>query len=544
MGQRGTARLTAALAFATAACLALVGCSGESETEGNVDSITIAAEGIPTAWSESAVLVAGKYDYLINTQANLIQNAYVTSDDGRTLVQDLTSFEGELAESYDVSEDGTVYTFHLRQGVMSAEGNELTADDVVWSWERKFGHDLSSAPAIQRPVITDPDQVTKIDDYTVEFRIPEAGYGLTLLALLSNTTGWIYDSDLLKEHATPEDPFAVEWTDSQWETPWGFGPYVVSEVQEDTQMVLTANPGFWSGEPAIKKVVYRTVSDPGTRATALSSGEVDAALGLRPVDSSELGESSDVWVPENTFSNQFLMMPLVNNKAPFDNADVRRAFAYAVPYQQIIDSVYYGRATKPERYLNSTTPSPEDAALLPAYDYDPEKAHELLRSAGFDNVEFTLTYASESPDVADAAVQIQNYAEEAGFTVTLNEVPVAAFNQGRSSGDFQALLIRDQSFVLAPTYEMNVFFGPDASANWALWKDASFSAAIDAAVAVGDPATPEGATAWNDAERILLDQVPNVFIAKTKASWAVADELEGVAYRTDQVVDWSTVRFK
>ena len=107
-----------------------------------------------------------------NVQACLIRNPYVTSSrDTKALTQDNYQFEGVLAESYDVSSDGLDTRSHLRPGVLSQQGNPFSADDVLWSYQRKF-HSTSITPFVSSPAITDPaKQFTKVDDNTVKITV-------------------------------------------------------------------------------------------------------------------------------------------------------------------------------------------------------------------------------------------------------------------------------------------------------------------------------------------------------------------------------------
>jgi peptide/nickel transport system substrate-binding protein len=537
-----------ALATVTASTLVLSSCAGDTspasdeEAAPAASSIVVASVGVPTSWAhDSGVITPGKYDFLTLSQGFLVKNPYIDSDDGVTQLQDVSSFEGDLAESWEVSADGLTYTFALRQDAVSAAGNPLTADDVIWSYERKWATPTSSVKFVNRPVLTDPaTQITKIDDHTVSFTLTSAGYGYTLLSLLANSTGAIFDSVLLQEHATPEDPYAVAWSDTNYDSNYGFGPYMVDSVSGDTEWTMTANPN-WYGDLAIEEIAFKVIADPATRSQALAAGEVQAAMALRPVDSADLADNPSVAVPSGSWSNALLIAPLVTNKAPFDDVLVRQAFNYAIPYDQIIENVYDGRATEAQGMLDPSLTGYTDEGL-PDYVYDPEESLALLEEAGHaDGVSFALTYASGAPDVADAAIQIQSAAAEAGFTITLDEQPPAAFATGRANGDYQAILQRDAAIVQAPSYAMLLFTGPGATTNYSKWENPDYYAAIDAAIEVGDPATEEGGLAWNAAEMILLEDAAIGFIARPMANWAVSTAFADAAFRTDGTIDWSAV---
>ncbi|MGE3622059.1 MAG: ABC transporter substrate-binding protein, partial [Acidimicrobiia bacterium] len=354
-----------------------------------LEEIVVASAALPTSFAPDggAGGVLENITWRRNGGAGLVRNVYVPQDDG-SFDQDSYEYEGYLAESWDVSEDGKVYTFHLREGVVSSNGNELDADDVLWSYERKFNAPTATVKAISFPILTDLSQIQKVDQYTVTFTLEKAGYGFTLLGLLGQGNGDIYDSDYLKEHVTADDPYAVEFSKTNGN--YGFGPYIIESFTPGQEMVWRSNPDHVLGEPAIKKITFRVVTDPASRANALRTGDVDVAEVLRPVDQVELAASG----AGKSFSfetNAYNMAILVTTHPPFDDMAVRQAFAYAVPYQQIVDDVYRGRALPAVGFLNPLAPGYTDEGL-PRYEYDPDKAKEMLEEAGHPNgVSFTLT---------------------------------------------------------------------------------------------------------------------------------------------------------
>jgi peptide/nickel transport system substrate-binding protein len=478
-----------------------------------------------------------------NTMAQLLRKPYVPSGSSAALQQDLYTFDPYLAESYEVSDDGLTYTFSLREAV-SAAGNVLSADDVLWSFERKFASPASISPGLLAPSLTDPaTQIVKVDDRTVAFTLPNAGLGTTFLALLSDFTTQIYDSTLLKEHATADDPYAVAWSADN--PNYGFGPYEVTSHEQGSRTVLTAREDFVLGEPEVQTVLINVVNDPATRANAVRNGDADLAEAISPADLETLSSEPDVFVPTVDSPNTHLMMPLVTNKAPFDNVLVRQAMAYAVPYQQIIDSVYRGRALRQgSGFLPPNAPG-YDGTDLPEYDSDPAKARALLAQAGLpDGVEFTLAVSAADPDTVEAAVQIQTYAAEAGFTIEVDQMPAAEFGTQRVDHSSQAFLLRDYAITMTPPYELLVYTAPGNSNNFANWEDASFYEALERGNQLPDALSDEAGRAWNAAERIYLEQSPIVFITQVQPTVAMSEDLSGYAWRSDNFLDFSTFSFQ
>ncbi len=281
-----------ALSILLAACGNGATSTSKAASGSSSDTTTLveAVAGLPTGFSfDTAPSGYENMEFNNNVQACLIRNPYVTSSrDAKALTQDNYKFEGVLAESYDVSSDGLEYTFKLRQGVLSQQGNPFTADDVLFSYQRKW-HSTSITPFVSSPAITDPSkQFTKVDDNTVKITVDRKSDGFTLLALLANVTAEIYDSTYLKKYATKSDPYGL--TISNTKANFGYGAYMLDSYTPGQQMILVANPHFALGEPKIKKVIQRVVADGGTRANILQQGAVDIAVQLRPEDVASFAE--------------------------------------------------------------------------------------------------------------------------------------------------------------------------------------------------------------------------------------------------------------
>ncbi|GGG21157.1 ABC transporter substrate-binding protein [Rhodococcoides trifolii] len=481
-------------------------------------------------------------DVTNNLHAQLIRKPYVEEEGSDALVQDYYNFEPYLAESYDVSPDQLVYTFHLKQGVLSQQGNELNADDVLWSFERKFATPGGGMAGYFKPMLTDPDtQIQKIDDYTVSFSTAKAGYGLTLLANLAENIGSIYDSDYLIQNSTPEDPYAVAWgAEDMMRGNFGYGAYQLESVTPGQEIVMAANPNFVLGEPEVERIVRRVVADPATRANMVTRGDADIALALRSSDQAALQSDDAVTVPTTT-SNQYLLYSMNTTTAPFDDVRVRQAMAYAIPYDQIMENVFFGRAYKYNHVLDDKAPN-WDGADLPDYEGDPQRAREMLAAAGLpDGFAFTLSVNNQLPAAQDTAIQIQSFAAEAGIDVTIAEVPAAQLNADQLAGKVQASLSLGASVTMTPPYSLQLLTQPGGGSNYALWNDPEFLAMMDQGLDAGDALSPEAGEFWNAAELRMTEQAPYIFIARVRPTVAMEKGMGGYVQRTDFRIDYSNL---
>ncbi|WP_083749915.1 ABC transporter substrate-binding protein [Frankia sp. CcI49] len=538
-------RAGAAITAGGVAIALIAACSGEttsSSSEGSsngADSIVEAVAALPTAFAyDAGAFTYEGFEFQINTQAQLIRNPIVTADraDG-SQEQDFFKFEGELAESYDVSADGLTYTFHLRKGVKSFAGNELTADDVLWSYERKW-NSTSVAPAISAPAITDPaKQFKKIDDYTVSITIDRAGDGFTLLSLLANVSGDIFDSDLLKQHVTTDDPYAVKWSAENGN--FGYGAYVLDNWKSGQSLTLKANPNYWAGEPAIKTITQRVVANPGTRTNLLTNGDADIAVQLRPQDVNGM-KDDDGLQTFNIDSIEYLNTNINIMKAPFDDKLVRQALSYAIPYDEIMKQVFLGRADAMTGFINPRYPGYTTDGLRTG-SYDPDKAKSLLAQAGVSSVSAKILVENSIPALEEAAVQIQSYAKDAGFNFTIDKQPATAVQDQRSNGTYDIQLVTDKAISQSPPYELLLAFTKGSPLNATGFANDAYYAAVDKGVAAGDPLSEAAGTAWNEAVKIWQDEQPTVPVAFIQPNVVFGAGIDGYYYRSDSAIDFAAL---
>jgi len=537
------------LAMIMASVLALAGCSSSPNSSGGggggTSNSTLVVATPDTSWTWSLDNGFGGLEPSMNVVgATLVRNPYEATSKNSIVAQNVSKYAPYLAKSWTVSKDSRVITFHLADAV-SEQGNPLTTDDVIWSWERRFNTATSISPSIQNPQITSIKQFHKIDDKTFTVSLAQPGYLSTFFGLIANVTAYVYDAKYLKAHATPSDPYAVKFTTSN--PNYGFGPYSVTHYQPGVSATLTANSNFVLGAPKIKTIIYKIVPDEGTRVNLLKSGDANVALDLAPSDLVNLEKGSGTKILSAPNPNSYMEMPLLTNKAPFNNALVRQAMEYAIPYDQIIQNVFHGLAfRKSPGFLRSDAPG-YDGSGFTDFTYDPAKAKALLAQAGVSTpVSYTLTVSAAEPDMQEAAVQIQTYAKAAGFNITIKQVPAAAFGQGRTDHTFQAFLLLDYSITLTPSYELNVYTaknpdGSPAGNNLAAWVDPAFYAAKAKADALADPYTAAAGKLWNASEQIFINQAPIAFIAQIQPTTAFRTDVNGITWRSDQWIDWSQV---
>src|ERR1700722_20279609 len=187
--------------------------------------------------------------------------------------------EVKLAQSFELDPAGKFIRLRLRQGVKSNWGNELTADDVKWTWDRKFGLGAIGAFYLSTLGLENKEGVKVEGKYTVSINLDHPN---PLLAKLQpNLYAPIIDSTKCKQESTTDDPWARKFLENNSA---GFGPYRLDQLQRGQQAIFKAREDYYRGKPAMDTVIFREVPTSATRASLLQGGAVDIAQYLQPLE--------------------------------------------------------------------------------------------------------------------------------------------------------------------------------------------------------------------------------------------------------------------
>lgn len=302
--------------------------------------------------------------------------------------------EPSLAESWEVSEDGRVWTFHLRKGVRWSDGVPFTADDVLFTFNEVYYND--QIPSSARDILTvkgERIKVEKVDAYTVRFVLPER-FAPFLNAL---------SVDILPKHKlerfVKEGRFNTAWNvNTDPKEIVGTGPWVIKEYVKGQRVVYERNPYYWERDERGTKLPYITrkvgliVQDPDTAMLKLRNGEVDY-LGLRPQDIQQVVKMKErvrVYDLGSTPSTTFLVFNQnPNSKVPeykrrwFQNRIFRQAISHAIDREGVCYLVYNGMARPLYTPITEANRPYYEEDLYPKFEYDLVKARKLLESIGF-----------------------------------------------------------------------------------------------------------------------------------------------------------------
>jgi peptide/nickel transport system substrate-binding protein len=445
---------------------------------------------------------------------------------------DLESVEGELVESWEVSDDALTYTFYLREGVKSYFGNELTAEDVKWWWEAAFAGEGVGAFIANINNVSSADNVTIIDDYTVEIQL-DSPSSIFLQSMTIHAAG-LYDATEVQKHATDDDPYAFEWLQTN---DAGFGPYHVEELRPGEEIIYVANPNYWQGAPYFDRVVMKVVPDSAQRLQLLLAGDVDMALLLSPRQLEEVRQNEDKGVTVVSWPGiRGMSLRLNPNIEPFDNPELREAIAYATPYDDIRESVYFGEGRPMESYVPDLFPGYEPGGWT--VETDLARAEELLTEAGYpDGLDVTLNYSSAVPEEEDIATLVKSSLEQIGIGVELNKLPAAQYTEGLFDNRLGFFMDIDMPLVPDAGYASWLWFHPGSPINYLGYDNPDVTSMIEEGLATPDLAEREAM--YSDIQKTIGNEFVWLYLAFPGEHLAAKSDLKGFNWVPLSVTKWS-----
>ena len=463
-------KISLMLAAALTAGLALTGCGG-SKTSDTTDN-TAGAENESTA--EVKGVDVDTTGYLVAALNADIQTADVqkTSKDYEVpfnifdrLVDVEVDADGNskivpsLAESWDISDDGLEYTFHLRQGVKFHNGNDFTAEDVAYTFHRmltveggvntEFIDQIKGADELLAGETDTLEGVEVVDDYTIKVTLKEPFAGF--LASISSPGVSIYDSEATEAAG---DQFGMDPAVTV-----GTGPFEFSSWSFNNQLVLTRNEDYWKGASGLPGVVIKIIPDTETQSMMFESGELDI------LDLDYAADSADRFT--ETYPDQIVQGPRVGivyftmnfNKEPFQDVRVRKAVQMSIDRQAILDALYGGRGQVEQGIfphgLIGFNPDQEEIK------YDPEAAKALLAEAGYaDGFDMEIAADSSASDTMTMALEIvSDQLAEVGIRAEIKNYDESTWLETRKSGELGSFMSTWSADYNDPDNFIYTFFG-------------------------------------------------------------------------------------
>jgi peptide/nickel transport system substrate-binding protein len=341
---------------------------------------------------------------------------------------------GDLAESFDVSPDATVYTFHLVDNATWHDGEAFTADDVMFTvnwavqnWDAFKGflpawNQIKGAEAVLGTTDT-PEGLVKIDDSTVEMTL--AAPNARFLYSITDMANMILPEHILST-VTKADVETVDFTVGTPGVTIGTGPYKLTGFTADQSVELEANPDYFKGAPQIGSIVFKLFADPALAVAQLESGDLDLAFRVSPGEFDRLS-AIDTLNVISAPNPGIIRIVFKTEAAPWSDKRVRQAFYTAINRQAIVDDFYKGRA-----HVLINPPGFTEYDDLNRYEYNVDTAKQLLADGGYNGETFKLLYNQTFPDASAIMPLIQSDLQAAGLVVELvptdNETYLAKYN--------------------------------------------------------------------------------------------------------------------
>ena len=440
------------------------------------------------------------------TSARIIVEVFgglVTIDPNLDIVPD-------LAESWDISEDGRVYTFHLRPDAVFHDGKPVTAHDVIWSLER-VTNPLTESPVVDQYLgdIVGVDEkvagdaptisgVRFIDEHTVEITIDQSkSY---FLAKLTYPTGFVLDKENVE--ANPRNWFRE---------PNGTGPFRLTEYRVGETLKLGRNENYHLGAPMLEEVEF--ILSGGTQLLMYENDEIHiAGVGLADLD--RLNDPDNDLYPElrtapASFSVNYIGLNV--NEPPLDDVKVRQALNYAIDKQEIA-SIVLGDLVKPADGILPPN-FPGYAESVSGYQFDPVRAKQLLEESKYGDdlanippITITTPGSFGANVSLDMEVVLQMWERNLGITAEFQQTEFATFLKDLHKGRFQMFDIGWIADYPDPENFLDILFHSESTNNHTHYSNPE----VDALLMKARVETDETAryALYNQAEQMILDDAP------------------------------------
>ncbi len=488
-----------ALVFAAAAC-------SKKETAGNDGSIVVGITQDMDSLDPHVCVAAGTKEVLFNVFEGLVK-----ADTKGNLVP-------AVAESFEISPDGKLYTFKLRKGVKFHNGAQVTAQDVKYSLERIAGitADKDSEVNVEK-ALSVIDEVVIKDDDTIELKLKESDTELL---------GFLTVAILPKDYK------------DQAKNPVGTGPFKFESYTPLESFVVVKNEDYWGEKAKLDKVTFKIASDIDALFLELSSGNVDIIPYLTESQASSLPKGYRL---ETGTMNLVQGLYFNCEKEPFNDPKVRQAINYCIDRQEILDIVAGGRGE-----ITGSNVSPRFAKYFSEeaknyYNKDIDKAKALLKEAGIDELEFTIKVPSNYVFHVDTAQVIEQQLKKAGIVAMIEQVDWAAWlDEVYKGGNYQATIIGLAS-DLAPS-DTVARFDSNAGNNFVHYSNPEFDELFAKAKSTTDE--DEKIKLYKEIQMLMAKDATAAFIQDPALLMAVNDKLTGIRFYPVQVLDMSGISFK
>ena len=441
----------------------------------------------------ATVAEATDLDPRINYDVYSFQRMYTIMEPLLAFAPDL-SLEPRLATSWAFSEDGSQLVLELRQGVLFHHGREFNAEDVRYTFEWMLNPDN---PAANPGLFRDIARIEVLDDYNLVFHLAqENSFILNSLARLH-----IVPHDLAEEEGFGRNPV-------------GTGPFVFESWNRDDRMIVRAFEDYWGGRAHVDVVEFRPITEDATRLLAFEAGEIDLFHGqVVPGEVARLEQDPNVVVQRATgLGHAYVGFNMRN--PDLQDVRVRQAISHLLPREAIVARVLQGIGQVGVSPISPEVPwfNPD----TPRYDYNPERARELLQEAGVERLQLRL-HTNENPVRVQIAEILQFEAERVGIDIQVSVEEFGAFIArilDVEQADYDLFLLGWTGNV-DPNYAMFGLFHSQGDNNYVAYSNPALDVLLEQGRRV-PPSTDASNAIYQEAQVLLMQDPPFAFINYTE----------------------------
>ncbi len=404
-----------------------------------------------------------------------------------------------LATAWVVSDDGLVWTFSLREGVLFHDGSPFGVDDVLAKFERARDPDSGHVNQQYYAAIAD---VSAADATTVVFTLAQPNR--SLLYNLARPDSIIY-------------PAASAGT--QRSQPIGTGPFRFSRYVEGSEVRLERFDDYWNPElPFLDTATFRIIGDPNTRLAALQAGDIDLIGAAVPPEQVQLIDATPGLETYAGTATTEITVAMNNARAPFDDPRVRQAITHAIDKHAIVQGAFFGQGSVIGSHMTPAEPYYVD--LTDTYPFDPERARALLAEAGYaDGLSFDFELPEPYPFERRTGEVIAQQLRDVGITVNLSVVEWGTWIQ-------RIFLAADYDMTIighSEPRDINIYANPDYYYQYDNPRIAELLAEAEAA-----PDAESETAAYQAIARIIAEDAVNVWVFSPANTVAAREGLYGV----------------
>lgn len=428
---------------------------------------------------------------------------------------DSTEIEPCLAESWDVSEDGLSYTFHLREGVKFHDGTDFNAEAVKINYDRQLPGTATENMSYAGFIFGSVKDIVVDDDYTVTINLTEPQ--TPFLANLAMIQG-----------APIVSPTALEENNNDvTQAPCGTGPYKFVRWDVEQNIILTRNDEYW-GEPAkAENIIFKIIKDNSARVIALNNGEADIIDGVDSNVVDQITQAGNVVQTDEAMMTNY--MAFNTSDGPMTSKEARIAVAQAINVPELVETLYKGYDAPATTFLPTTLPGYDESISQPAY--DPEAAKAALEAEGITSLHI-LTYDTTRPyNTAGGktlAEAIQGYLLNVGVECTIDAYDWTTFKTKAQGGDYDLIFAGWGGDNGDPDNFLNLLATDDVSMNYAHFQNEEYNALI--AEGLVTPVGDERSAIYTECEKIIAEELPLLPISHANFICGVGANVEGFYY--------------